>query len=616
MAPRKRKKSDLDDFVVDDVFALNSQQDYQPETRPRKRKPQPAPGPCRLKPINQQAIRKLMGVMQKQTPSSSQRSSNADADEEADDSPDEAVSQRLAQGEDDIDLFSDVTLDLSVDLDAEPEPRSTRGAAADAGPQIRLHARAERSQVDLDDDSQDTGDEISYAPFETQLEADLCRPLTQSELDIVDCEDVGILPGPRTHDRGRYTELVKAVETDGLNPLIEYALASELQSGSKFGIYFAGEAPEYWNDLSRMTLCTMPSGVLHELTCGNLKKAYDNDPALKESLDRNAERGREHPSVYARVLTNQSGDPLNVSGARRLAQWLLNYISQATSILTPIHMKAFCNIDSQFDRDWRLAATEAGDRSFLSTRDSTRSASRVNVIETFCRQLLGECLRCEQENRQLPPLLYIGYAARTDIRKRQHEACGKSSNWLATLVQAICNAVWGSDSYKMNFFVICPLAEKRQGVVAEMLLTRILGAYYTAGGGFCIDIAGKSMESIHFRKLTVGENIDHWNELYAWVEKHTPLTENYKLERARSADVKRRQKAEEKAALEHEADDSREDILSTLKDLSEYYHTCQQYKDDPDWQTPEGKEYIRQSEELWEDAKKKYPELVASLPPL
>ena len=441
MAPRKRKKSDLDDFVVDDVFALDSQQDYQPETRPRKRKPQPAPGPHKLKPVNQQAIRKLMGVMQKQTPSS-QRSSNADAEEETDDSFDEAVSQRPAQGEDDIDLFSDVTLDLSVDLDAEPEPRSTRRAAADAGPQIRLHARAERSQADLDDDSQDSGDEIAYAPFETQLEADLCRSLTQSELDIVDCEDVGILPGPRTHDRDRYTELVKAVENDGLDPLIEYALASELQSGSKFGIYFAREAPDYWNDLSRITLCTMPSGVLHELTCGNLKKAYDNDPALKESLDRNAERGREHLSVYARVLTSQSGDLLNVSEARRLAQWLLNYISQNSSVLTLIHMKAFYKIDSQFDRDWRLAATEAGDRSFLSTRDSTRSASRVNVIETFCKQLLGECLRCEQENRPLLPLLYIGYAARTDIRKRQHEACGKSSNWLATLVQAICNAVW------------------------------------------------------------------------------------------------------------------------------------------------------------------------------
>jgi hypothetical protein len=137
---------------------------------------------------------------------------------------------------------------------------------------------------------------------------------------------------------------------------------------------------------------------------------------------------------------------------------------------------------------------------------------RVENVWLFCRQLLAECERCEAEEQLLKSLLYIGYAVRADRRKLQHEACGKSASWLATLDQTICNILWGRGHFKMHFMVICLLGHKRQGSIAEMLLTGITGAYYNAGGGFCIDVAGKSMESLHFKELTNIQTDNIWNE--------------------------------------------------------------------------------------------------------
>lgn len=49
----------------------------------------------------------------------------------------------------------------------------------------------------------------------------------------------------------------------------------------------------------------------------------------------------------------------------------------------------------------------------------------------------------------------------------------------------------------MHFFNTCILSEEAQGPAAEMLLIRVLRAYYHISPGFCIDIAGKSMEGNH-----------------------------------------------------------------------------------------------------------------------
>lgn len=160
------------------------------------------------------------------------------------------------------------------------------------------------------------------------------------------------------------------------------------------------------------------------------------------------------------------------------------------------------------------------------------SEDRVQVIKKFTDQLHARCQVLGPDDLLSPPLLYIGYAARADVRKRQHGACGSSSNWLASLVQAVCNLVWGNGKYMMKFFVVCPISEEPQGPVAEMLLTRVTGAYYHGGSGFCIDIAGKSMESIHFSKLSHLEARDRWAEHDEWAEHNTPVNENWNAQSA------------------------------------------------------------------------------------
>jgi len=144
-------------------------------------------------------------------------------------------------------------------------------------------------------------------------------------------------------------------------------------------------------------------------------------------------------------------------------------------------------------------------------------------------------------------------------------------------------------------------------VVAEMLLSRVSGAYYNTGRGFCIDIAGKSIESIHFRKLTPEQKIDCWNELTAWVHEHTSVAQNWALQEARAKAVKQERASRAEQALRQQILASAE-TQSTLEDVQKYYALCQEWKDDPNWQTEEAKALVKSSKALWEDMRAKFPE--------
>jgi hypothetical protein len=163
----------------------------------------------------------------------------------------------------------------------------------------------------------------------------------------------------------------------------------------------------------------------------------------------------------------------------------------------------------------------------------------------------------------------------------------------------MCNVLFGGGFYKMN--LICLLAEARQGTVAEMLLTRMSGAYYNTGGGFCIDVAGKSMESLHFKELSSDEATDRWNELFDWVELHTPLTE----EMCRQQEFAELNEAQ---ALLDEIAASSQELRRNLTEIQEFYELGQTWKDHPSWQTEEGRECVRRSEQAWEMARAAYPE--------
>ena len=391
-----------------------------------------------------------------------------------------------------------------------------------------IGALEERFGIAIDDDEE----ELNFALEDEQLQARSDHVFSQEELEIPDCEDIGQLQDWDKDEREEFVEHVRAIETDGLLPVIERALDFEADAESSLAIRYENNMQE-WTFNSYLTLCSMDKKVIGELTYGNLALAVQRDSELRERLEKYKERSKQQPSIYARVHVSQDGSAMSVRDARRLVKWLQRYASEDLRIVQ--HEKcrmAFWRIDREFSKRWSRENTDAGHRRSLMSKSGERSDDRLKVIKKFTDQLHARCQAAEEDSLLSPPLLYIGYALRADNRQRQHEACGSSSNWLASLVQAMCNVLWGRGKYLMQFFVICPLSEEPQGPVAEMLLTRVTGAYYHGGTGFCIDIAGKSMESIHFNKLSHMQARDRWAEHDQWVEDNTPVNENWDVQSA------------------------------------------------------------------------------------
>lgn len=497
--PRPVDENDMDSFIEDDSAGVNTQSSWAPQQSSPSTRPPPSAQQPRRSLLNPHHDRRRAG-----RPIC--YSSSIDIN---------------AAGENVEDVLSPAKVRNSVPL---------RDAAANAYSPIRKHARIDlgyASDVAEADDSDDSdkldAESQDYAPFETQVESELEN---EEWSDIPDCEDVGSLTGNVTTTSDRLVELVSAIDTDGYLPLIDAMMTAEHESGSKFGTYLFEEEKAYWEAMSLSTLCSMPEQVVKELICGNLKQAYDSDQDLREKLDEFRERGKQHPCIYARTLTTADGKLMTTAEARRLVKWLHFYVSVSPRITEDLSCTdAFKKIDHQFGAQWKRI-NPAADRVYLASKKQTRLPTRVDNVLLFCRELLARCETSESKGTPLKPLTYIGYAARADRRRRQHEACGKSSNWLATLVQAVCNVLWGQGRYQMHFMVICMLSFEAQGMVAEMLLTRIAGAYYNTGGGFCIDVAGKSMESLYFKSLTHHQNVDKWNELSEWVSANTNVEAN------------------------------------------------------------------------------------------
>lgn len=462
------------------------------------------------------------------------------------------------------------------------------------------------SELDYDDPDSDT-EELNFAPAEAQIEEELQRELNEAELVIPECEDVGKLVSAsyegNDDEHAKFERIVKQIDKDGWLPMIQYAIETEKQSGSVLGKAYFDEL-ELWKEFCFLTLSSIPAEVIQELTHGNLVLEVERNRRLKDTLNLYFERTKHQPFIYARVHVDEFGSAMSVKDAQRLVKSLRRYVSENDDILSNEDcQKAFWHIDRQYGRRWKRANTDNGLRRFLGTKGNLRSEDRVDVLSRFCDGLERRFVGTDETSLLSPPLLYIGYAARGDIRKRQHEACGESSNWLATLVQSICNTVWGRQSYRMHFFAVCPLGEEPEGPVAEMLLTRVPGAYYHNGGGFCIDIAGKSMESIHFATLSVVQREDTWNEALDWVYKNTPFEENW----TRKAKIQR----EARDKLQYMAA-PREERQAMFDEVAELHAQLQRIKDRPRLQDESSHETIKEIEALHEKLTAREKELASA----
>ncbi|KAF2870902.1 hypothetical protein BDV95DRAFT_595571 [Massariosphaeria phaeospora] len=579
MVPRKRKKS-IEDFVLDDDAATD--QDYAPSqlassdtgsprrvqsaelptaTQTGQREALHASGPMhassspagsQLHPLNADRLESVNARVAsrhrtlQRPPRKDVYDIPVESDEDNEDHTDEEDNQTVR------DMGPPILRQTPV---SPAPPRRVRAAGRKGQSKTKrvmedLHRGSDVSDcADASDDS--TDEELDFAPMETQVAVGLQRTLTREDLRVPDLEDVGMLPGEALNEQTSFVKLVKAIDQDGLLPALEAARDAEAASGSVLGKEYA-RYPMVWQYHSFSTLCSMHPRIIQELVHGNLVIAANSDADLRQTLDANYERGKVQPNIYARVLTDTSGQSMSSTNAQRLARWLRRYISDDLSVIDNTkHREVFYRIDRQFQK-WKRADTARGQRRYLQTDAYDRSDGRLQVIRTFCVQLER---RCGDGGRLSPPLQYIGYAAKADTRERQHEACGKSSNWLASFVQAVCNVAWEKGAYQMHFFVVCLLSEEAQGMVGEMLLTRLPNAYYNSGGGFCVDVAGKSLESMHFAKLAPDQRADQWHEYAQWVKEHTRIYANWELQKQRELAVIARVDAEGEAvkAVWHKA---------------------------------------------------------------
>lgn len=569
-------RADMNKFIVDDTDTPNSQSTWLP-----------GPSSPRSTPVTRPARRGLLN------PDNARRQALRPA------TPTSSVNYELEDDELEA-VEADRSQTRAQDSDAH-DVRPLREAAVRALSPLRKHSRIDLGYVsDLAEaDDSDEADELDadsqqYAPFGTQVQEELEIDLGD---EIPESEDIGCLTGAVTVTEDKLVELMHNFESNGYAPLIKEALNAEHASGSKFGVYLHNEAQELWAEMSLRTLCSMPERAVKELVCGNLKQAYDSDANLHEKLDEFQERGKQHPCIYVRSLTTADGELMTTAEARRLAKWLQRYVSESPSVVEHDGCKeAFRRIDNQFRGQWKRVNREAS-RAYLASTKQDRIQSRVDNVRLFSRELIARCEESEKKGVPLKPLLYIGYAARADRRKRQHEACGKSSNWLATLVQAICNVLWGQGRFQMHFMVLCLLADEAQGMIAEMLLTRIAGAYYNVGGGFCIDVAGKSMESLHFTKLTHDENVDRWNELGEWVHNNTPVDDHAVACVEKWKAKQKRQTADRVKKTLLTLDQIHDDVA----ELHRIYSMCCKYRNEPEWQTDEIKALVAKMDADWHE---------------
>jgi len=481
----------------------------------------------------------------------------------------------------------------SEESSLNPPHRPLRRSAVNAASPMRKHARIDLGYVsdiaeayDSEDEDELDGEGIEDDPLDTQMD--------DAPFDIPECQDVGDLDEPEPEYNGRFAQFASHIETLGFLPLIDAARMDEYKSGSTYGsVLTKKDVQIFWTDMSFQTLCSMPERVVIELISGNLKQAYDSDVDLRQTLDGFEELAKSHPCIYTRSLTTADGQPMTIVQARRLVKWLQRYVSDDPEIEEHLTCReAFRRIDAEFGSKWARANPSAT-RAYLSSKASSRLECRVDNVLLFCQQLLAECARCEAEKIPLKPLTYIGYAAKADRRKRQHEACGKSSNWLATLVQATCNVLWGRGVFKMHFMVICLLAHSRQGMIAEMLLTRISRAYYNMGGGFCIDVAGKSMESLRFQD----KNHLRWHAYRNSVDSNTPLVANLQLQQTRLSHFLAEQSTGDNLVLE--------DVLSRIR-LAQTICRC--LRDHPKFQDEEWLSMVKTVDDLWELVRVEFPQ--------
>lgn len=183
-------------------------------------------------------------------------------------------------------------------------------------------------------------------------------------------------------------------------------------------------------------------------TC--VRKADLSDPELAATLEQYRQRADDHPCIYVRSLSDEHGNLLTVDHAKKLLEYLVMYTAHlGGEDLSRDDLEFLYDVDAKHDQYWTERKTANGQRRLLMTTSGDHpkeriSDARVKYLKHFCASFKAHIDAAEENGVLVLQLQYVGYARKAGEPK-QHEAHGKSANWLAILVQSILSVLANKD---------------------------------------------------------------------------------------------------------------------------------------------------------------------------
>ncbi|RDI78512.1 hypothetical protein Vi05172_g11478 [Venturia inaequalis] len=277
-------------------------------------------------------------------------------------------------------------------------------------------------------------------------------------------------------------------------------------------------------------LASIDTNLLSVIMAGNLCEEARDHAGIKAELDRIKLQAAHAPGIYVQLFVNEDGQPPSPDLIEEMLVLMEFYCNFKPP--PPAYRRFAEEVDDIKVRPAIDAAARdrTGYRAYLKrSKASQRTPSdyRTKRMRQFIKALRKRLSKIQKKDEPLLlPLAEFGYA-NDCLRRLASHADHKSSNYPMNLMEAVCmwaqseglpgfEAAWGIEQY-----VVFNCFEVEQGVLAEIMFSRLGHCYIYNGGGFSHYPAGLSNTSCwkknpSFRKWYTATNYTIENT--PWVE--------------------------------------------------------------------------------------------------
>jgi hypothetical protein len=287
-------------------------------------------------------------------------------------------------------------------------------------------------------------------------------------------------------------------------------------------------------------LASTDTALLLAIQLKNVALENKTDARVKAAL-KSVRRGNDVPGIYWQGLVDQTTkESPTPDEIREMLDVMENYCTQGPtydilaseieSALFPRRKNLLKNQQYGWRRYLKRSSPRRNPRTGI-TPDPNHTPSptcelKAKLFIAAVRRRLDKLSPNEQVLPLELPLVEIGYAHNCPNRLKNHKN-HTSSNYLMNLMEAVATYLksrgrFAGRSYRMAQHIIYNLWQPEQGILAEMLFTRIGHGYIYNGGGFSHHPAGLSNESV----LTKNKGVEKWNQLMLHAYFKSPLRAN------------------------------------------------------------------------------------------